>query len=189
MGELIESVVYSGTFNPFHIGHLEIVKHLSKRFDKVYLVVSVQNPFKSNDTDNFYERLENVKSIIDKSGLTNVIVEDIETTLQSPYYTIKTLEALDTKYPHELLSLCVGGDCMEVFTKWHRWEDILNAYGLVIIPRKGYSIKLSIEILKNIGDEPEQWHLCVLDADIPEVSSSEIRKKMENNEDVSSLIP
>ena len=75
------------------------------------------------------------------------------------------------------------------FHKWYRWEDILNTYGIVVIPRKGYSIKLSIEVLKNMSDEPEQWHLCVLDADIPEVSSSEIRKKMENNEDVSSLIP
>lgn len=189
MEEVIESVVYSGSFNPFHIGHLEVVKHLSKRFDKVYLVVSVQNPFKSNGTDNFYERLENVKTIIDKSGLTNVIVEDIEATLQSPYYTIKTLEALDAKYPHELLSLCVGGDCMEDFTKWHRWEDILDVYGLVIIPRKGYGIKLSIEVLKKQADEPEYWHLCVLDADIPEVSSSEIRNKIINGEDVSHLLP
>lgn len=189
MEELIESVVYSGSFNPFHIGHLEIVKHLSKRFDKVYLVVSVQNPLKTMGVSNFNERLNNVRRVIKESGLTNVIVEDIETTIQAPYYTIKTLEALEHKYPHELLSLCVGGDCMGDFHKWYRWEDILNTYGIVVIPRKGYSIKLSIEVLKNMGDEPEQWHLCVLDADIPEVSSSEIRKKMENNEDVSSLIP
>ena len=95
MEELIESVVYSGSFNPFHIGHLEIVKHLSKRFDKVYLVVSVQNPLKTMGASNFNERLNNVRRVIKESGLTNVIVEDIETTIQAPYYTIKTLEALN----------------------------------------------------------------------------------------------
>ena len=53
MEEFIESVVYSGSFNPFHIGHLEVVKHLSKCFDKVYVVVSVQNPLKTTGADNF----------------------------------------------------------------------------------------------------------------------------------------
>jgi nicotinate-nucleotide adenylyltransferase len=189
MEDLIESVVYSGSFNPFHIGHLEIVKHLSKRFHKVYLVVSVQNPLKTNGTDNFNDRLENVKQIIKKTGLTNVFVEDIEITLQPPYYTINTLEALDAKYPHELLSLCVGGDCMKEFHKWYRWEDILDSYGVIVIPRKGYSIHLSIDLLKKQADEPEYWHLCVLEADIPEVSSSEIREKINNGEDVVHLLP
>jgi nicotinate-nucleotide adenylyltransferase len=189
MKDLIESVVYSGSFNPFHIGHLEVVKHLSKRFDRVRIIVSVQNPFKSNGTDNFQERLENVKAIIKKYGLTNVIVEDIEITLQPPYYTIKTLEALDTKYPNELFSLCVGGDCMEDFAKWYRWEKLLSIYGLIIIPRKGYNIKTPIELLKKQADEPEYWHLCVLDADIPEVSSSEIREKINNGENVTHLLP
>ena len=45
------------------------------------------------------------------------------------------------------------------------------------------------EELKKQGEEPEYWHLTVLDIDVPEISSSEIREKLENGEDVSHLLP
>ena len=40
--------VYSGSFNPLHIGHQAIMEYLTKdaAFDWVYLVVSPQSPFK-----------------------------------------------------------------------------------------------------------------------------------------------
>ena len=40
--------VYSGSFNPLHIGHLAIIKHLIEEagFDMVYLIVSPKNPLK-----------------------------------------------------------------------------------------------------------------------------------------------
>lgn len=43
--------------------------------------------------------------------------------------------------------------------------------------------------IKKQGEEPEYWHLTVLDIDVPEVSSSEIREKLENGVDVSHLLP
>lgn len=40
--------VYSGSFNPLHIGHKAIMEYLvgKMNFDMVYLVVSPQSPFK-----------------------------------------------------------------------------------------------------------------------------------------------
>ena len=40
--------VYSGSFNPLHKGHEAIIRFLTQEagFDKVYLVVTPQNPFK-----------------------------------------------------------------------------------------------------------------------------------------------
>ena len=40
--------VYSGSFNPLHIGHQAIMEYLTlkKDFDWVYLVVSPKNPLK-----------------------------------------------------------------------------------------------------------------------------------------------
>lgn len=42
--------VYSGSFNPLHIGHLAIMKHLIEEagFDMVYLIVSPKNPLKDS---------------------------------------------------------------------------------------------------------------------------------------------
>ena len=40
--------IYSGSFNPLHIGHLAIMKHMTEvaGFDCVYLIVSPKNPLK-----------------------------------------------------------------------------------------------------------------------------------------------
>ena len=40
--------IYSGSFNPLHIGHLAIIKHMIEEagFDMVYLIVSPKNPRK-----------------------------------------------------------------------------------------------------------------------------------------------
>ena len=169
---------------------MALVERLAQEFDVVYLVVSVQNPFKDEGSNNFNERLENVKAIIERKGLTNVIVEDIESTLEPPYYTINTLNKLEEKYPDIILSYCVGGDCLIDFDKWKDWESILTHFGLTIIPRKGYNHKTSFLRLRDLAEEPEYWQVGALsDCDIPEVSSTEIRAKIANGEDVSELLP
>ena len=50
--------VYGGSFNPLHIGHLAIMKHLVEvaGFDAVYLVVSPKNPLKDISCDSAQER-------------------------------------------------------------------------------------------------------------------------------------
>ena len=42
--------VYGGSFNPLHIGHLAIIRHLTEKagFDGVYLIVSPKNPLKDS---------------------------------------------------------------------------------------------------------------------------------------------
>ena len=42
--------VYSGSFNPLHIGHLAIIRHMIEKagFDMVYLIVSPKNPLKDS---------------------------------------------------------------------------------------------------------------------------------------------
>ena len=50
--------VYAGSFDPFHNGHLEIVKKASKLFDEVYVVIAT-NPNK----ERHYDKNEMVKAI------------------------------------------------------------------------------------------------------------------------------
>ena len=47
---MADIAVYSGSFNPLHIGHLAIIKHLVEKagFNMVYLIVSPKNPLKDS---------------------------------------------------------------------------------------------------------------------------------------------
>ena len=48
MIDKMKTAVYSGSFNPLHIGHLAIIRHMIEKagFDMVYLIVSPKNPLK-----------------------------------------------------------------------------------------------------------------------------------------------
>ena len=68
--------VYSGSFNPLHIGHLAIIRHMIEvaGFDMVYLIVSPKNPLKdgiSSDSgrERYMAAVEAVERRFLRSGL------------------------------------------------------------------------------------------------------------------------
>ena len=83
--------VYSGSFNPLHKGHEAIIRFLTREagFDKVYLVVTPQNPFKDRHSlpagkDRFDAALAAVRRHPDL----NVQVEDVELHMTPPRRSI-----------------------------------------------------------------------------------------------------
>jgi pantetheine-phosphate adenylyltransferase len=54
---------YAGSFNPFHIGHLSIVRQAQKLFDKVVIVVA-QNPDKTPDILEAETKAKNIFAIM-----------------------------------------------------------------------------------------------------------------------------
>jgi len=56
VGEAVTSVLYPGSFDPIHNGHLEIVEIASRRFDHV-VVAAMRNPQKAEPLFSMEERL------------------------------------------------------------------------------------------------------------------------------------
>ena len=80
--------VYSGSFNPLHIGHQAILEYLTREagFDWVYLVVSPQSPFK--DASNALtgrERYEAAVAAVKRHPEIHVWVDDIELGMEPPH--------------------------------------------------------------------------------------------------------
>lgn len=69
--------LYVGSFNPFHVGHNNILEKAEKIFDKVVIGVGV-NPDKSNRSDEFYGFLPKHKEIVHYSGLVTELIETLE---------------------------------------------------------------------------------------------------------------
>ena len=68
--------IYPGSFNPFHKGHLDILKKAERVFDKVIIVKGV-NPDKSESTTPLPQYLQ-YHEIIEWDGLTTDLIKDIE---------------------------------------------------------------------------------------------------------------
>jgi nicotinate-nucleotide adenylyltransferase len=128
-----------GSFNPIHIGHLIIANYMANHttLDKVWLVVSPQNPLKKyGDLINTYDRLEMAKLATDNS--THIEVSDVELKLPQPSYTIDTLAHLKEKYPQHEFALIMGSDNLVSLPKWKNYKLILRDYQIYVYPRPGY---------------------------------------------------
>ena len=68
--------IYPGSFNPFHVGHMNILEKAEKLFDKVILVKGF-NPTKNVSETEFPEQVKN-REIIEWAGFTNALMKQIE---------------------------------------------------------------------------------------------------------------
>ena len=94
--------VYSGSFNPLHIGHQAIMEYLTreKEYDWVYLVVSPKNPLKDSiSAESGESRYEAAVAAVKRHPELHVWVDDIELRMDPPHYTIRTLDALKQREP------------------------------------------------------------------------------------------
>ncbi|RFZ81743.1 nicotinate-nucleotide adenylyltransferase [Mucilaginibacter terrenus] len=128
-----------GSFNPIHVGHLIIANYMANytALDKVWLVVSPQNPLKKyGDLINAYDRLEMAKLATENA--TNISVSDVEMKLPQPSYTIDTLAFLKEKYPEHEFALIMGSDNLATLHKWKNYKLILRDHQIFVYPRPGY---------------------------------------------------
>ena len=144
--------VYSGSFNPLHIGHQAILEYLTneKGFDWVYLVVSPKNPLKDSiSADSGEARYNAAVEAVRRHPKLHVWVDDIELKMEPPHYTIRTLDELKKREPENEFTLVMGADNLFSIRKWRDFPRLLSEYGIAVYPRKGFDIKTLRDTLIN----------------------------------------
>ncbi|MEI6277572.1 MAG: nicotinate (nicotinamide) nucleotide adenylyltransferase [Prolixibacteraceae bacterium] len=170
--------IYSGSFNPVHVGHLAIAEAaLEQGYDEVWLVVSPQNPHKIDiDLWPFEDRMQMVRLAILNSKQLKAF--DFENNLPRPSYTIHTLEYLKKSYPLNQFCLLIGGDNLQTFHLWKSHKEIIETFGLIVYPRSSGDTD-------QLGNHP---NIHRINAPLFEISSSEIRKKLSENQSIHGLV-
>lgn len=171
--------LYFGSFNPIHIGHLIIANHILNETDlqKVWFVVSPQNPFKHSTTLlNEYDRLHLVQKAIE--GDDRLKASDIEFILPKPSYTIHTLAYLREKYPSHEFTIIMGSDSFQNLNKWKNAETIITNYSVLVYKRPGF------DVTNTFGAK-----LTILNAPLLEISATYIRECIQNGKSIRYLVP
>ena len=172
---------FPGTFDPIHFGHLNLIDFFIKEtdLDEIWLIITPLNPFKSKCLTTKEERFKMVK--LSLSNKKNVKISKIEFLLNKPNYTINTLRELSKQYPENKFVLLIGEDNLTRFNKWKNHQEILESYMLYVYPRKS-----NFSIPEYIKTNPR---IKFFKAPKIKNSSSQIRKKIIENIDVSNFIP
>ena len=181
--------VYSGSFNPLHIGHLAIIRHMIEvaGFDMVYLIVSPKNPLKDNiSSSTGPERYKAaVEAVSRHFGQSKVKVDDIELNMPEPHYTIRTLQALKQREPSNAFTFVMGADSLADIRRWKDYQNLLSVFGTAVFPRKGHDLK---KIRQDLLEENPAYKIDILDAEMVDMSSTQIREYISKGEDISAML-
>ncbi len=204
--------VYSGSFDPLHIGHQAIMEYLTdvRDFDWVYLVISPQNPLKSPDKAlTAGQRYRAAVDAVLRHPKLHVWVDDIELRMPAPHYTIKTLDALKRREPENDFTLVIGADNLQNIHRWRDAPRLLSEYGVTVYPRKGYDVHRIRQMLleecrhfpapyvldfwttpdtANLEQLDRLYNIRIIDAPIVDISSTEIREREAGGEDMSRFL-
>lgn len=184
--------VYSGSFNPLHIGHLAVMRSLTsddgplggRMFDWVYLVVSPKNPLKDSvSADSGEERFKAAVEAVGRHPELKVKVDDIELGMSLPNYTVKTLDKLREREPGNEFTLVIGADNLAGIRHWKDYGRILSEYGVAVYPRAGFDLeKIKNGLMEESGGT---FKIEIIGAPFVDISSSEIRQAKADGRDMS----
>ena len=181
--------LFGGTFNPVHIGHVQLVRsaqHIAS-LDVIYCIPTAFAPHKNNKTIlPFEERCYLLQSKLQYES--SIFLSTIEAELPTPSYTFRTLQYFSRSFPYsEQFFICGSFDFLGIHS-WEHGKYILRYTNYVIAPRNSIGIddiKKYIEkyvVIKKIEEEEQKITLYSQDAKyiylcipmIP-ISSTEIR--------------
>lgn len=180
--------LFFGTFNPVHVGHLILANFIAQlpEIDKVWMVVTPKNPFKSKDTllEDIH-RLALVREAIDSNSLLEP--SSIEMDLPQPNYTVNTLAVLTEKHPDKKFTLIMGEDNLRSFHKWKNYEVILENHDILVYPRV-YTQSEKVEVDAKTKELLAHPKVKLVDAPLMKISSSLIREMIKEGKDVQYML-
>ncbi len=178
-------ILFGGTFDPPHLGHLIIAEQAREQLGCDYLLLMPAGipPHKQTGSVSPAEiRLEMLdRAVDDNPGL---VVSRYELERSGASYTARTLRHFLKRFAGVLL--IIGADSLaEIFT-WREPEFILARSRLLVAPRPGYDIG---ELLKQESLQDYRENIVPLDTGLMEISSSQIRKRAGGGQSLRYLVP
>lgn len=138
----VQTGIFSGSFNPIHIGHLALANYLCEYegLDEIWFMVSPQNPLKAQ-ADLWSDELRLKLVQLSIADYPRFQASDFEFHLPRPSYSVHTLEKLHETFPEREFHFIIGSDNWLRFDRWYQSERIIRENKIIIYPRPGFPVK------------------------------------------------
>ena len=187
--EITRIGIYSGTFAPIHNGHVNAAKAFMDQMQLHYLFVipTALSPWKIRDEgDDAKHRMKMCELAFE--GEVGVIVSDMEIEKGGATNTIDTLRALARE--DRRLFMLLGTDMALKIDSWREPDEIFKLCYPTYVRRESDKLLEKQIIEKNNIYLKKYGKICrrIMTNEI-ELSSSEIRKRVREGNDISHLVP
>jgi nicotinate-nucleotide adenylyltransferase len=200
--------IYGGTFDPVHLGHIEVAKSVSELFeiDELLFVPAKVAPHKLTRpvTPAIHRFAMLVLATQDDSRLR---VSTFELEAPGRRYTIDTLAHFKAEFGESAdLFFVMGADSWSEIATWREWERLLTLVNHIVVTRPGYDINLDPVIssvrerivdlrgskqIQRVVSEAAGEKIFITDAVMLESSATEIRRALREGDwnQLNSLVP
>jgi nicotinate-nucleotide adenylyltransferase len=170
--------VLGGTFDPVHVGHLLAASdaRAALALDRVLLVVAGDPWQKRGEVvAGAPDRLALVEAAVD--GVDGLEASALEVEREGASVTADTLEDLGA--PHRELFLLLGADAVANMGTWRRLDDTRDLATIVVVEREG----------EHAVPPGDGWRVEHLEIPRLDVSSTEVRARLERGFPIAGLVP
>ena len=170
--------LFGGSFNPPHVAHQLLALYVleSQDVDELWLLPTYRHAF-GKDLAPFEDRLAMCELAMAPLGpRAQVSAMERELAMRPGFVASRTLhllEALMERHPEHPFRLVIGTDILAEADKWYRWDEVVRLAPPLVIGREGH-----------LPPGATATELAM-----PEVSSTEVRRRLACQEPVGNLLP
>lgn len=161
--------LYGGTFDPVHLGHLEVARRVSQLFEieKVVFIPAQIAPHKIGrlvtEPIHRYAMLA-----LATQNDPQLVISTFEIDAPDRRYTVDTVAEFQRRLPEATeLFFIMGADSWSEITTWRDWERLLKMTNHIVVTRPGYEVPTAPE---GLGER-----IFFTDAVMKDISATEIR--------------
>jgi len=162
--------LYGGTFDPVHLGHLEVARKVSELFeiDEVVFIPAQLAPHKVGRpvTEPIHRYAMLALSTQDDPHL---LISTFELDAPDRRYTVDTIAHFQRAFGEATeLFFIMGADSWSEISSWREWERLLKMTSHIVVTRPGYEVPPAPPELKE--------QILFTDAVMKDISATEIRR-------------
>lgn len=192
--------ILGGTFDPVHLGHIETARAAAAALalDRVLVLPSGTPPHRQAPSVSRYHRF--AMAALAVTGVDPLRISDLEIGEAAPTYSFDTLARLHGLGLAPLqIFFITGADAFAEIATWSRYPQVLDMAQFVVVSRPGFrssDLRRVLPALASRMDAAERTagnrgdpRIFLVDAATPDVSSTDIRRRLAAGDSIAGLVP
>jgi len=175
----VRTLLYGGSFNPPHLGHMDAVRAALAQgwADRVIVMPTAASPHKPLPLLSPSAEERYALCVLAFAGMDGVEVSNLELKRGGVSYTSDTVDTLQKLCFEDEIGLLLGTDMFLTLEHWHEYEELFAETHILVLPREENELPLlrekSAEYMARY-----HWSIQVVDKPPLPLSSTEVRRAL-----------
>ncbi len=143
----MKTIIFGGTFNPIHLGHLYVIHSIATQtdYERIIIIPTLEPPHKKyrreiSDEDRvilIHKGIDDYFQIYSDDRKVEIVVDLIEIERGGKSYMYDTVLEIYKKYEvSSLLAIAIGDDLLSTLESWYQAESLFELVFFLIINRE-----------------------------------------------------